>query len=433
MGPRSARVGPRAYGNLTYGALPWLLVLARSLLLAVLLSLAFASPAAAESWLPHPGGRHVDLRVDGQRLQPDADEGEGDGQGATGELLHARLDDEEEGNPRTRSSASATSRSWRRPPASSTPTGRATRRRPSFPVLCAARRAAATASPARTTTSSGARGARRSRRRSLDGASGRAPAARGNDIDELSRLRRPEQVTVPAFGQPVQAAKVRTRDHAGRRARRSLRQRRPHRLVGLGCRPVKVVFEHAGGANAPVTTARPPRDEPDAEARAGRRELLPARQGRHHDVPLDELAPPQEAVGPAGHGREVGERSAQLAVKSVSGPDQGRGRLRLHLPCRRAHEHLARRQLGVARELPAARPEGAAAATSAGASSTPFDLMNFGFNPSLRAYPRPAQSWEGRVSGRDFAVYGVTGTPRSGRPTVKVPAARSARSRCGRC
>jgi hypothetical protein len=54
---------------------------------------------------------------------------------------------------------------------------------------------------------------------------------------------------------------------------------------------------------------------------------------------------------------------------------------------------------------------------------TPFDLMTFGFNPVLTAYPASGQSWSADKAGHDFATYGVTGTTRVlGVQTVKVPA-----------
>jgi hypothetical protein len=56
---------------------------------------------------------------------------------------------------------------------------------------------------------------------------------------------------------------------------------------------------------------------------------------------------------------------------------------------------------------------------------TPFDLMTFGFNPVIPAYPAPGNSWIGRSRGRDFQIYGVTGTTKvAGIQTVKVPAGR---------
>jgi hypothetical protein len=54
---------------------------------------------------------------------------------------------------------------------------------------------------------------------------------------------------------------------------------------------------------------------------------------------------------------------------------------------------------------------------------TPFDLMDFGLNPILPAYPRPGDSWDAATSGRDFDAYGVKGTTKVlGVQSVVVPA-----------
>jgi hypothetical protein len=53
---------------------------------------------------------------------------------------------------------------------------------------------------------------------------------------------------------------------------------------------------------------------------------------------------------------------------------------------------------------------------------TPFDLMNFGFNPILPAYAKTGDQWQSSSAGSDFASYGVTGKSMVlGVQTVKVP------------
>ena len=54
---------------------------------------------------------------------------------------------------------------------------------------------------------------------------------------------------------------------------------------------------------------------------------------------------------------------------------------------------------------------------------TPFDLMDFGFNPVLTAYPSSGQSWASKNPSRDFSTFGVNGSVRIlGVQRVKVPA-----------
>jgi hypothetical protein len=54
---------------------------------------------------------------------------------------------------------------------------------------------------------------------------------------------------------------------------------------------------------------------------------------------------------------------------------------------------------------------------------TPLDLMIYGMNPILEAYPQAGQSWSAANPSRDFSVFGVTGTTTVlGLRKVKVPA-----------
>src|SRR5439155_12879401 len=54
---------------------------------------------------------------------------------------------------------------------------------------------------------------------------------------------------------------------------------------------------------------------------------------------------------------------------------------------------------------------------------TPLDLMTYGFNPVIPAYPAPGTAWAAQTSGRDYSIYGVTGnTTVIGVQKVKVPA-----------
>jgi hypothetical protein len=54
---------------------------------------------------------------------------------------------------------------------------------------------------------------------------------------------------------------------------------------------------------------------------------------------------------------------------------------------------------------------------------TPFDLMTFGFNPVLPAYPAAGATWSAVTPSNDFTTYGVNGQSQiMGVQTVKVPA-----------
>jgi hypothetical protein len=54
---------------------------------------------------------------------------------------------------------------------------------------------------------------------------------------------------------------------------------------------------------------------------------------------------------------------------------------------------------------------------------TPFDLMTFGFNPVVPAYPDKGQAWSYDRTSPDFRAFGVTGRSKVvGTSTVRVPA-----------
>jgi hypothetical protein len=89
----------------------------------------------------------------------------------------------------------------------------------------------------------------------LQGTSWNATGGAGNDVTSQNDYLGTEQVTVPAFPQPVTAAKIQSQitqagalgDPYGSGVRTTWW------VYGVG--PVKVVFQHAGGTGAPVTTA----------------------------------------------------------------------------------------------------------------------------------------------------------------------------------
>jgi hypothetical protein len=114
--------------------------------------------------------------------------------------------------------------------------------------------------------------------------------------------------------------------------------------------------------------------------------------------------------------------SAQVTVSSVSGPIRVSG----------AYAFTTRLD-GVTSLFAATKAQSLAKMPPLGPRSlppskrrhffTPFDLMIFGFNPVIPAYPAAGSTWAGGTSGSDFANYGVTGNAVVlGVQTVKVPA-----------
>jgi hypothetical protein len=204
----------------------------------------------------------------------------------------------------------------------------------------------------------------------------------GNDIGSTNQYLGTETLTVPAFKEPVVAAKVRSDitqagalgDPYGSGVRTVWW------VYGVG--PVKVLFEHAGGRNAPVTTA-----------------VL-------QSTSLTPKLPPNDSItsvsGPIKVQGAYGYTARLDGITNIWGTTKSASLAKLP-------------KLGPA-ALPVARRRH---------FFTPYDLMNYGFNPVIPGYAETGESWTGGTSGRDFQIYGVTGTTKlAGVQTVKVPAGR---------
>jgi hypothetical protein len=254
------------------------------------------------------------------------------------------------------------------------------------------------------------------------GATWSSTGGAGQDVTGSSRYLGHEQVTVPAFPGPVTAAKIRTEitqtgalgDPYGSGVRTVWW------VWGVG--PVKVVFAHAGGAGAPVTTSvltsttlkpePPPSDEvwfplvKDRKATYGWTNTRWLRQPVVEQVTTTSVA----------------NGSAQLAVSSVSGPIKVDGTYGYTLRLDGLTSLFSTTRSQSLAKLPALGPK-ASPPDRRRHFVTPLDLLNFGFNPVLPAYPQAGQSWTAARTGRDFQAYGVTGTTKVlGLQTVRVPA-----------
>jgi hypothetical protein len=242
------------------------------------------------------------------------------------------------------------------------------------------------------------------------------------DVSASSTYAGTDRVTVPAFPEPVLAAKIRSEvtqagalgDPYGSGIRTVWW------VYGVG--PVKIVFQHSGGAPAPVTTAVlkstnqvPQTAPPDANyfpLQQGLRGRYRWTNAKHFAKPVVEDYTVDQVVN----------ASARVTFKTVSGPLKVAG----------AYGFTSRLDgitnlWGVTKAASLAKlpPLGPRALPVAKRRHffTPFDLMTFGFNPIIPAYPTPGASWSGATSGRDFQIYGVTGkTSVLGVQTVKVPA-----------
>jgi hypothetical protein len=190
-------------------------------------------------------------------------------------------------------------------------------------------------------------------------------------------------------------------------------------VYGVG--PVKIVFQHAGGTNAPVTTATlkstnqvaapPPPDASYLPLKLGQKGKYRWTNRKFFKKPEVETY----SVDQAANGTAI------VRVKSVSGPMKVVG----------AYQFTTRLD-GVTSVSSATKAASLAKLPPLGPRSlpvskrrhflTPFDLMTYGFNPVLPAYPTAGAAWSADPKSRDFGIYGVTGASKVvGVQRVTVP------------
>jgi hypothetical protein len=256
----------------------------------------------------------------------------------------------------------------------------------------------------------------------LQGTSWNATGGFQHDVTSSNDYLGTESITVPAFDKPVVAAKIRSQitqagalgDPYGSGVRTVWW------VYGVG--PVKIVFQHSGGSGAPVTTVllqstnqtaqTPPADAAYFPMQAGLKGTYRWTNKKYFKKPEVESYSVDQAAND----------TAVVKVQSVSGPMKVAG----------AYQFTTRLD-GVTSVSSATKAASLAKLPPLGPSAlpvgkrrhffTPFDLMTFGFNPVIPAYPTNGATWSADPNGRDFAVYGVTGTSRVvGVQKVTVPA-----------
>jgi hypothetical protein len=250
----------------------------------------------------------------------------------------------------------------------------------------------------------------------LRGTTWTATGGAANDVSSASSYLGLQVVKVPAYPNGILAAVVRTNivqagalgDPYGSGIRTVWWVR------GVG--PVRILFQHAGGSSAPVTNAylqstnlKPSPNLPDQNYFP----LTLGMKGTYRWTNSRYLRQPEiEKMSVAA----VANRSARISVKSVSGP------LRVV-----AQYGYTTRLDGVTNIFGASSAASLVKfprLTHGRHFFTPFDLLSFGFNPVIPAYPQVGNSWHSG-NATDSHVFGVTGSTRIiGIQTVRVPAGR---------
>jgi hypothetical protein len=227
-----------------------------------------------------------------------------------------------------------------------------------------------------------------------------------NDVSTASRYVGRRQVTVPAFPRGVTAAVVETDitqagalgDPYGSGVRTVWWVR------GVG--PVKIAFRHAGGeltqAELHATNLAPrpaPSDADYLPFNRGDTQRFRWRNSKHmRRWSVQDFSVAQVVNG-----------TSQVEVKERSGPIRVRGAYvfssRLGGMTNVSGVTQAATRAKFPRLGPLSQPS-----DRRRRFFTPYDLMAFGFNPVLPAYPEQGQTWKARRGSRDHRVFGVTGT-----------------------
>lgn len=396
-----------------------------SLLVGVLLLLLVASPALADSWWPHPADATWTYSWTDSVYSPTpTTEKVTVAQGAASRAWALGWTTQDQGNAEgavvsegqaafAESSGGIESTDW----TSTAPP-------PTFPVLCP--QAAGCGNSVAGTIYLVIWGGRSPvlAEPLLDGTSWASTGGVDGDVTSSSAYEGIEEIEVPAFSEPVRAAKVRS-DISQTGARGDpygSGVRTVWWVYGVG--PVKVRFEHAGGAGAPVSTSvlqstnlQPKPPPPDANLFP----LVPGLASTYRWSNDEHLPKPslQRMVVDA-----VVNGSGRIAVASLKGPIKLAASYGFTLRLDGLINIWGQVQAATIAKLPPLGPK-SVPKDRRRQFVTPLDLLVFGLNPVLPAYPTEGDAWRATRPSRDFSTYGVRGGTRVlGTRTVEVPAGR---------
>jgi hypothetical protein len=242
-----------------------------------------------------------------------------------------------------------------------------------------------------------------------------------NDVSSANRYVGLERVVVPAFPSGVIAAKVESDvtqagalgDPYGSGIRTVWWVR------GVG--PVRIGFRHAGGAiqeaelvDTNLTPRAAPPDVNYMPLGTGDEMTFRWRNTKH----MKRWAKQQFTVA------QVVNNTARVDVKNLSGPIAIRGSYVLASRLSGITNVAANTKAASRAKFPALGPRSQPRDRRRHFFS-PFDLMEYGFNPIIPAYPSRGESWKGTTKGPDYRAYGVTGTTKVlGIRRVRTPAGR---------
>jgi hypothetical protein len=241
-----------------------------------------------------------------------------------------------------------------------------------------------------------------------------------NDVTSTSKYVGTETLTVPAFKDPVTAAKIQTQitqagalgDPYGSGIRTVWW------VYGVG--PVKLEFQHTG-ANAALTTSTLVSTNQTALAPPPDPNYFPLVKGRKFKYRFTNSKYLKTPSVTSFVVDQVSNGSARVSAKSVTGPVKLAAAYGFTLRTDGVSSLWAATQSATRLKFPPLGPKNASKEERRH-FITPFDLMIYGFNPIIPPYGAKA-TWNAVVPSRDYTIFGVTGTTQVlGVQKVKVPA-----------
>jgi hypothetical protein len=255
----------------------------------------------------------------------------------------------------------------------------------------------------------------------VKGETWRSLGGQANDVASRNRYAGVERVVVPAFPRGVFAAKV-ISDIAQAGAigdPYGSGLRTVWWVYGVG--PVKITFAHTGGEISQAelqSTNLVPKPAPSDRA------WLPLQQGdtmrfSYRNSRYMRQASKQEfTVG------DVVNNTARVDVKELSGPMRVRGSYVFSTSLSGVRNISIATTAATRLKFPPLGPR-SQPATLRRRFFTPLDLVSYGYNPIIPAFPQKGDKWRSSKRGRDRQVYGVTGTTKViGFRRVSTPAGR---------
>lgn len=227
----------------------------------------------------------------------------------------------------------------------------------------------------------------------------------GNDVGSNSRYLGMQRIFVPAFAKTLPVAVVQSQitqagalgDPYGSGVRTTWW------LYGVG--PVKIEFRHASGetglAHLVTTNQTPQTAPPDTNylpLNRGDRAVFRWRNSKY----MRKWSTQQFDVS------EVVNNSSRVDVKRVSGPVAVAGAYVFTTRTGGITNLAANTRASSRAKFPRLGPS-FLPKSDRRRLFTPYDLMAYGFNPVLPAYPKTGDSWRSNTKSRDYQVFGVTG------------------------